>query len=259
MEHDAQLDCVAVGGGTIAAGSVAGRLQVWLWSAKVGWSAKAEYDDKTAGGGQEIRAVAVSADGLRVLAGGDDGIARVWPLEKPTLGRQGQLPMPWELAGHDDWIYSVALSSDSTTAATGSGDGTMRLWRLPALNTQAGCFGCGVSPDGAAAISGSLEVRRWDVSRAAAQSKAATTSGSHTGPVVAVAVCGDGKTALSIGKDGLLKAWGLAGKTAGKLLETKNCFRGRCVRFRALCVRACVQPPGHAHCHRRSAAAEMPV
>ena len=199
----------------------------------------------SAEGGDEIRAVAVSANGKRVMAGGDDALARVWPLETPRVGGGSELPTPWELAGHDDWIYCVALTADGTAAATGSGDGTMRLWRLPGqgsvsapecvsvLNTQAGCFGCGLSADGAAAISGSLEIRRWDVGRAVAEHKAASTSGGHIGPVLAVAVCADGKTALSVGgKDGRLKLWSLdvqSGKKAptvsGELLDSKNAFR----------------------------------
>lgn len=223
--HSAQLDCVAVGGGMIAAGCTEGRLR--LWRSKENSTICIHEAD--GGDGEEIRAISVNESGTRVLTGGDDAKGRVWFIEKNHT-MDDTLPPPCELMGHDDWIYCVAMTGDGQSAATGSGDGTMRLWKLPkdrtgaaaciaVLNTQAGCFGCALSSDGGMAITASLEIRRWDVSKAVAEYTQAESSGGHAGPVVAVDICSDGNSALSIGKDGLVKVWSLVGNNAGQMQE----------------------------------------
>jgi WD40 repeat protein len=88
------------------------------------------FQDRPAVGGQklqtsrghtgQVRSVALSGDGRRVLTGSDDRTAILWD----AAGGQNLRT----LRGHTDWVESVALSADAKRAFTGSGDGTTRLW-----------------------------------------------------------------------------------------------------------------------------------
>ena len=69
-----------------------------------------------------VDAVAVSADGLRVVSGGDDGMLRVWDLDTGTLLHT--------LTGHVGSVDAVAVSADGRHAASGGKDGTVRVWDL---------------------------------------------------------------------------------------------------------------------------------
>jgi WD40 repeat protein len=67
-----------------------------------------------------VYSVALSADGERVLSGGNDQTARLWEV---ATGRQVCL-----FSGHRNAVTGVALSRDGRQALTGSTDGTARLW-----------------------------------------------------------------------------------------------------------------------------------
>jgi hypothetical protein len=67
-----------------------------------------------------VTAVAVSADGSRVVSGSDDQTARVWD------ARTGQFL--YELTGHTARLSCVAVSADGTRIVTGAHDGTVRVW-----------------------------------------------------------------------------------------------------------------------------------
>ena len=69
-------------------------------------------------------------------------------------------------------------------------------------------------------VSGSLEIHCWDTARA--ENQAAISSGAHVGSVVAVTMCSDQKTALSIGKDGMIKVWNVP---TGAVTDSKRAFR----------------------------------
>ena len=69
---------------------------------------------------EDVRSVAVSADGTRVVTGSDDKTARVWD------ARTGQTLA--ELKGHADAVFSVAVSADGSRVVTGSSDKTARVW-----------------------------------------------------------------------------------------------------------------------------------
>ncbi|HVK10756.1 MAG TPA: protein kinase [Gemmataceae bacterium] len=103
-----------------------------LWEWESGRTRK--LDPGTNAGG--VLAVAVSADGKRVLSGGPrDNTVRLWDFEQGTLLRA--------FKGHTDSVWGVAFSPDGRFGLSGSGhrftqdgpqlgdDLTLRLWRLP--------------------------------------------------------------------------------------------------------------------------------
>ncbi len=70
-----------------------------------------------------VSSLAVTADGARVVAACDDGVARVWDLETGELLRS--------LEGRAAWLGQLALSADSSLAAT-SHRMTVSIWSLRA-------------------------------------------------------------------------------------------------------------------------------
>jgi len=71
--------------------------------------------------GATILSVDVSADGRRLVVGGEDGLARLWQLDAPTKP-------PKVLRGHERNIWEVRFSPDGSRIATGSFDQSARLW-----------------------------------------------------------------------------------------------------------------------------------
>jgi WD40 repeat protein len=67
-----------------------------------------------------VSAVAISADGRRLAAVGDDHSVRLWDRES------GQLL--YRLAGHTDWVRAVAFSPNGKVLASAGSDRTIRLW-----------------------------------------------------------------------------------------------------------------------------------
>jgi hypothetical protein len=76
-----------------------------------------------------VRSVALSADGLRALSGGDDGTLRLWDLER---GQELST-----LSGHVGVVRSVTLSADGQRALSSGDDRTLRLWNLATGRCQA--------------------------------------------------------------------------------------------------------------------------
>src|ERR1700756_2237185 len=69
----------------------------------------------------QVRSVAFSPDGDRVLTASYDNTARVWELS-------GATPTFIVLEGHRGSIWSAAFSGDGTRVVTASNDCTARVW-----------------------------------------------------------------------------------------------------------------------------------
>ena len=77
-----------------------------------------------------IGAVAVTANGLRAISGGEDGVLRVWNLK---TGQNEQT-----LTGHAGWVGGVAVTLDGQRCITAGNDRTLRLWNLD-TGRELGC------------------------------------------------------------------------------------------------------------------------
>jgi len=70
--------------------------------------------------GRPIQSIAFSPDGLSIVSGGKDGVARIW-----NLSGGGSV----KLEGHAETVFTVAYRPDGLQVATGSADRTVRLWK----------------------------------------------------------------------------------------------------------------------------------
>ncbi|MDB9488324.1 hypothetical protein PN492_17525 [Dolichospermum circinale CS-537/01] len=99
-----------------------------------------------------VQAVAVTADGTRVISGSSDNTVKVWNLE---TGEE-QLT----LTGHSSWVNAVAVTADGTRVISGYDDNTVKVWNLQNGEEIATFIGdgnfhsCAVAPDGLKIIAG---------------------------------------------------------------------------------------------------------
>jgi WD40 repeat protein len=164
-------------------------------------------------------ALALSKDGKRIIAGGEDNLATLYEV---ATGKQIQ-----QFVGHTDLIRGAALLPDNKRAITGSWDKTIRLWdietgkQLLAFdNVNESVRGLAVSPDGkilAGAHFGDKDkgpgtIRLWDIEKG----NVIRTMGPFELPISTVCYASDGKTLLSSGFDGTLRLWDVA---SGKELK----------------------------------------
>lgn len=89
-----------------------------LWDIVTG-----KEEKRFAGHSGLVLGCAVSADGRRLVTGGDDKTLRLWDV---TTGKEIA-----KFTGHNETITAVAISPDGRRALTASHDRTIRLWGLP--------------------------------------------------------------------------------------------------------------------------------
>jgi len=69
-----------------------------------------------------VTTVALDGQGTRLLVVGDNGVVRIWNIQREEfLGT---------LMGHDCPVRAAAFAPDSTHVLTGDDRGMLRLWRL---------------------------------------------------------------------------------------------------------------------------------
>ncbi|MEG3928195.1 MULTISPECIES: hypothetical protein [unclassified Microcoleus] len=99
-----------------------------------------------------VNAVAVTADGNRVISGSDDKTIKVWDL---TTGKE-----QFTLNGHTSSVNAVAVTADGKRAISGSHDNTLKVWDLTTGNVIASFTGespiasCTIAPDGLTIVAG---------------------------------------------------------------------------------------------------------
>ncbi|MEM9459268.1 MAG: FHA domain-containing protein [Myxococcota bacterium] len=80
-----------------------------------------------------VRSVAVSGDGLWVITGGDDRVARVWDWQSLPLAGGDEVDVGSASLigrGHTDGVVAIGVDEYGRRMITGSADGTVRVWDL---------------------------------------------------------------------------------------------------------------------------------
>jgi HEAT repeat protein len=172
------------------------------------------------GHAKPVQALAFSADGRRLLSGGQDHIIRLWEV---GTGKEVH-----RLEGHTNAINAVAFSPDGELALSAGADHTARVWDLRtgrALSELGGhadiVWAVAFAPDGKLAASAGgmqelpgvghvagtdFEVRLWEMPTG----KEVRRLSGHAEAVRALAFSPDGRRLLSAGQDGALRLWQVA-------------------------------------------------
>ena len=128
-----------------------------LWPHGAGRS-RIEFDSPS-----RVDSAAVTADGVTIATGHDDGSVRLWHADGRLIAT---------LHGHDRAVWSLAFSPDGRERASSSDDATVRLWEVASARSlgvlrghQDGAFAVSFGADGNTVLSGSNDstVRAWDV------------------------------------------------------------------------------------------------
>jgi WD40 repeat protein/tRNA A-37 threonylcarbamoyl transferase component Bud32 len=136
----------------------------------------------------QVRSVAWSPDGRRILTGSTDKTARVWDAEK---GHE-----VLSLTGHTSWVLGVAFSPDGQRILTGSMDSTAKVWdavkgrELLSLKSDSWFASVAFSPDGRRIVNASGHTAQvWD----AEKGQEVLALKGHTQPLTGVAWSPDGQ------------------------------------------------------------------
>jgi DNA-binding beta-propeller fold protein YncE len=167
----------------------------YLWRLRHSWLLSLQ------GHASDVRSVAFSPDGKRLVSGSWDQTLKVWDVQT------GQEALT--LKGHTAFITSVAFSPDGKCVVSGSYDKTLNVWdtqtgqqTLTLKGHTGSVSSVAFSPDGKRLLSGSRDqtLKVWD-----ARTGQETLKG-HTGLVSSVAFSPDGKRLLS-GSFQTVKVW----------------------------------------------------
>ena len=170
---------------------------------------------------EEIRGVAISADGDTVASASRDNIIGLWSVES---GRAVSI-----IRGHSDGVWCVDFSPEVRQLASGGGDHVVRIWDTKDLAATHELFGhqstvhdVKFSSDGTfVASAGGFDhsVRVWQLK----SKECSHVFDDHQDAVVCLDISTDGKTIVSGDYDGDIYVWDLA---SGRLKRSFVAHRG---------------------------------
>jgi WD40 repeat protein len=183
-------------GALIATASLDGTIGLW----HVGGSTRAFALEA----GSPQRRVVVTGD--KVIAGGDDGVLRVWSTVTGALVRT--------MEGHAGPVTALAVVTDGTLVASGGADQTVRLWDLSSGQTQriahTGSPVSGLAGSAAAdVVAAGLENGRIELYKASTADPIRTLIG-HVKRINSVVLGMSGASLTSGSDDGHVKRWRLS-------------------------------------------------
>jgi len=174
------------------------------------------------GHGEMVRALAFSADGKLLAAGGGKpgraGEVRLWRMPEGEPARV--------IEGHRDNVFDVAFSPDGRLLATCSYDKLIKLWNVETgeelrtlKNHIDAVYAIEFSPDGRAlaSASGDRTVKVWDVETGAL----VLTLSDVTQSVYAVAFSPDGRHVAAASADKMIRVWDLARSAGATFSQTQ--------------------------------------
>ena len=213
LSPDARHIVTAAGAAEYQSATGMGDNTARIWNAQVGHRVALQVD-------QQILAVAVTADGARVVAGQGEVQTYTTPDTFVTSAvstvldaRTGEALLT--LKGHTRSVVSVAVSPDGNRIATGSADRTARVWNaldgaeLFRLDGHGGTVtGIAFLPGGTRIVTASADrtARLWDATSGA---EALVLRG-HTGSVTSVAAIPGGKRLVTGSRDKTARIWDAA-------------------------------------------------
>lgn len=165
-------------------------------------------------------AVNVSADGMRVAAGGTDQVVRLWDVASGAL--------LGELRGHNFAIRALGFAPDGSQLVSGAIRGELIIWPLDNPDELRRFEGhtqtitsASFSPDGQTVLSGALDfsIRVWDAASGFVVRRY-TLDAAALQNVQSVVFSADGELLLSGQSDGTLRLWRLYPTIASLLAWT---------------------------------------
>jgi hypothetical protein len=154
-----------------------------------------------------IDSASFSADGRRIVAGGEDGTIRVWDAES---GKEIALSQAY--ANYVGAVNSASFSSDGRRIVTASADGTAHVWNAESLERiallrahEGGVNGASFSADGRRIVTGGkdLTVRVWDAGRG----KEIAILRAHGAAVCDASFSPEGRRIVTASADGMACVW----------------------------------------------------
>jgi WD40 repeat protein len=131
---------------------------VKVWNLETGEKETGEEQLTLTGHSGSVQAVAVTADGTRVISGSYDKTVKVWNLE---TGEKETGEEQLTLTGHSGSVLAVAVTADGTRVISGSSDNTtVKVWNLQngeeiaTFIGESPFYSCVVTPDGLTIVAG---------------------------------------------------------------------------------------------------------
>jgi len=165
-----------------------------------------------------VLAVAFSPDARTLVSAHDDGVARVWDVERKRIVQ--------ELRGHRFGAEDVEFSADGRLVATAACSGVVRLWdpstwseRAPGTGHTGEIACVRWSPDGMTVATSASDgtVRLWNGRTGACvgtlRDADASSDSIHYAP--------DGKSIFAVGEDGVVRVWDTRAMTLVRRLACK--------------------------------------
>jgi WD40 repeat protein len=200
----AQGGLLATGADRIVLSPDSNRLLALVGERVFVWDLRRAITPVLAGHRGTIGGVVILPGGKQAATAAEDGLIKVWDLEKRAELRT--------LKGHGAKVTALALSPDGKTLASASEDKTARLWDPAtgrAIRTLSGhtasVFGVAFASGGSQVVTGSADrtLRVWNAATGAGEA----TLTSHKEVVRCVAASPDGSRAASASVDGRVLLW----------------------------------------------------
>jgi len=168
-----------------------------------------------------VLALAASADGKKLAAGGCDRAVRIYDLS----GGYDKAKLEQTIENHADWVLGVALTKDGKYLLTAGRDKTAKVWDLAKKESvitipehQDIVYGVAAGPDGTLGFSVGADknIRSW---KTAGDGKSVKTGGGHGDQVLKIAISPKTPMIATGSKDKSVRLWSVDDLKASKTLS----------------------------------------